>query len=61
MKQDYSNIDYKKTNRQKSLSPKSKSCGWCSGCDANYLTSWRKCEVCGTRNGSYRLKKEHNA
>lgn len=54
----YEDIKYQKTNRQKALTPKKKTAGWCAGCDRCYLTSYAKCPVCGVRNGTYRLKRE---
>lgn len=54
--QNYENVTYKKTNREKAISPKSGK-SWC-GCDRCLVGDYVKCPVCGKRNGSFRLKKE---
>ena len=51
---------YKKTNREKRLTPK-KGRVWCGGCDSALVGEWEKCPKCGRRNGTRRLKKETNA
>ena len=53
--------DYKKSNREKRLSPVSKAKHWCEGCDANYLHAGDRCRVCNTISGKRTLKKETNA
>ena len=45
-----------KTNRQKKRLFKA-GLYWCSGCDCNLVGDWKKCEVCGHRNGVKRNKK----
>lgn len=51
------NLDeYKMTNREKRLQPR-KNTFWCDHCDMQIVTEWKKCPVCGNRNGSRRLKK----
>lgn len=45
-----------KTNRQKRRLFKP-GLYWCSGCDSNLVGDWKKCEVCGKRNGVKRNKK----
>lgn len=47
----------RKTNREKALTPK-RSLFWCFPCDRQLVGEWKKCPVCGSRNGSRRLKKE---
>lgn len=44
------------TNRQKRLAPKRVKF-WCWGCDAQIVTNWKKCPVCGTRNHPRKLRK----
>ncbi len=56
----YEEILYKHTNREKTQIPK-KSAGWCAGCDANHITGYEKCPICGVRNRNFTLKKESNA
>lgn len=51
------NEDYRKTNREKVLSPKSKAMHWCEHCDRNYMPSGDKCGVCRKISGIRRLKK----
>ena len=53
----YTEIKYEKTNREKTQTPKKKA-GWCKSCDRVYLTGYHKCPVCGTRNRHFTLKKE---
>jgi uncharacterized OB-fold protein len=53
----YNEVKYSKTNRQKKQTPKFTT-GWCGKCDANYLTGYQKCPVCGRRNRAFTLKKE---
>lgn len=44
------------TNRQRKLQPKQGKF-WCWGCDAQLVHDWKKCPVCGTRNGKRRNKR----
>jgi len=48
--------DYKPSNREKSRKPR-KNKFWCFGCDAQLVGNFRKCPVCGYRNGKKRDKK----
>jgi len=43
------------TNRQKTKQFKP-GYYWCGGCDCNLVGDWKKCEVCGKRNGVRRNK-----
>jgi len=49
--------EYKQSNREKRLAPK-KGKFWCMGCDRAFVTEWKKCPICGKRNGIKRLKKD---
>jgi len=49
---------YRKTNREKRLTPK-KGKTWCGGCDAALVGEWEKCPLCGCRNGTKRMKKDY--
>lgn len=52
------NEDYKKSNRETRLSPKSHSLHWCYYCDRNQVHSGEMCGVCGHRDSVKRLKKD---
>ena len=54
----YDNEDYKKSNRETRLSPKSHSLHWCDCCDRNKIHSGEMCRVCGHRDSVKRLKKD---
>ena len=49
--------EYKQSHREKRLAPK-KGKFWCMGCDRAFVTEWKKCPICGKRNGIKRLKKD---
>jgi len=49
-------IQHKKTNREKKLSPKL-GYGYCCGCDKDIVALGSKCRVCGERMGHQRFKK----
>ena len=52
------NEDYKKSNRETRLAPKSHSLHWCVSCDRNQVHAGEKCSVCGQVDGVKRLKKD---
>jgi predicted ATP-dependent serine protease len=47
--------EYKKSNREKAMTP-TKRKFWCSGCDANHIGQYGKCEVCGFINKERKKK-----
>ena len=49
-------LEYKESNREKRQAPK-KGTYWCWGCDRQLVHDWRKCPICGKRNGVRRFKK----
>jgi len=51
-------IQHRKTNREKRLSPKSGAAYWCNYCDRDKVHEGDKCGTCGNRNGVKRLKKD---
>ena len=50
------NEDYKKSNREKTQTTKSKTHRWCAYCDRDIVTSGRKCGVCGKVEKTKQLK-----
>lgn len=52
--------EYKKSNREKRLSPKSKGAHWCDTCDAQLVYVGNRCRNCGAPSGKT-IKKETNA
>ena len=52
------NEDYKKSNRQKRLTPKSSKAFWCTSCDRDLVHEGERCGTCGHVNGEKRLKKD---
>lgn len=48
-------IQYKKTNREKSMEPK-RGVFWCGACDAQLVANGRKCPNCHSFNGTRTLK-----
>jgi rubrerythrin len=48
---------YKQSNREKRLAPKAGTF-WCESCDMQLVNEWKKCPICGKRNGIKRYKKE---
>ena len=52
------NEDYKKTNREKRMSPTSDSASWCESCDKDKVYEGKKCNTCGALNGVKKLKKD---
>lgn len=55
--------EYKKSNREEAMTPKSKAHHYCGTCDMAWVRDEKKCPVCGTRGKRTRrrLKKETNA
>ena len=51
------NEDYKKSNREKRMTPKG-GIFWCSYCDRDMVSNGSICETCGHREGTKRLKKD---
>ncbi len=49
--------DYKKSNREKRLTPVFKGKHWCGGCAANYLQTSERCRIYNTISGKRTLKK----
>jgi len=49
--------DYQKTNREKKMSPK-RGKYWCNVCDREMVAIHEKCESCGNRINSRRIKKD---
>jgi len=52
------NEDYKKSNRELRISPKSGAPYWCDYCDRDKVHEGKKCGTCGKVNGVKRLKKD---
>lgn len=57
----YENVEYKKSNREKAMTPSKKGYGWCWGCDICLVGKGQKCPVCKTVAGHRTIKKETNA
>jgi rubrerythrin len=59
--EDYQDIEHKKTNREKRMSPEQGGTYWCDFCDRAIVGHGQKCPACKQRNGKRTLKKETNA
>ena len=55
---DLEDYEYKKSNREKRMSPKSGTIHWCGCCDRDMVYSGQKCGTCGNVDSFKRLKKE---
>lgn len=51
------NEDYEKSNREKTMAPKSDGAIWCGGCDAELVYEGKQCS-CGWKFKTKRLKKD---
>jgi len=49
---------YKQSNREERFTPK-KGKFWCDKCDMMLVNEWKKCPICGARNGLHRYKKDN--
>jgi len=52
--------EYKKTNRETRMAPKSNTLHWCDYCDRDQVYRGEKCFSCGGRDSGRQLKKDTN-
>ena len=55
------NAPFVKTNRQTAMTPVKHHAYYCSGCDRNMVYVGKKCDLCGRKPDTRKLKKESNA
>ena len=54
------NEDYIKSNREKKLTPRTRTLHWCEYCDKDKVYDSCKCGTCGKVSGIKRFKKDTN-
>ncbi len=58
---EYEEVEYKKTNREKVMTPRKEGLFWCNNCDHFLVSLGQKCSFCKTIHGHRTIKKETNA